>query len=185
MSDRPAKGEAVLRPLESELEYRFADFFGRHHARAQRIAWRLVGGDYAAADDVVQNAFLKAYRALDSYEERQQFDAWFYRILVREASNYRRWRGLRSFWDVSSDTDRADPTPVEQGDPALRQRLRVALESISSRQQQAFVLVHLEGFTVAEAAQVMGRATGTVKSHLQRALVALREQLKDLRETGE
>jgi len=179
MSDGPAKRE------ESELERRFADFFGSHRARAQRIAWRLVGGDDAAAEDVVQDAFLKAYRALDSYEERQQFDAWFYRILVHEASNYRRRRGLRSLWNVSSDIDRPDPTPVPHGDPALVERLRVALESLSSGQRQAIVLVHLEGFTVANAAQVMGKATGTVKSHLQRALVALREQLKDLRGTGE
>jgi len=61
-------GEAVVRePPGVELEQRFRLFVASHRERARRLAWRLVGGDDAAAEDVVQDAFVKAYRALDRF----------------------------------------------------------------------------------------------------------------------
>jgi RNA polymerase sigma-70 factor (ECF subfamily) len=65
-------------------------------------------------------------------------------------------------------------------DPALRRRIASAIGHLSRRQREAFVLVHLEGFTVREAARLMARSQGTVKSHLHRALRALRAELDDL-----
>ena len=66
------------------------------------------------------------------------------------------------------------------GDPSLRRRIGEALGELTARQREAFVLVHLEGFRVEEAAFITGRATGTLKSHLHRALSALRAKLQDL-----
>jgi RNA polymerase sigma-70 factor (ECF subfamily) len=70
----------------------------------------------------------------------------------------------------------------EVGDPLLRRRIAEALAQLSRSQREAFVLVHMEGFSVREAATVMGKPEGTVKSHLHRALQALRSQLADLAE---
>jgi RNA polymerase sigma-70 factor (ECF subfamily) len=74
----------------------------------------------------------------------------------------------------------ADAAPALQRDPVLRSRIAAALERLSTQQRRAFVLVHLEGFAVKEAATIMGKAEGTVKSHLHRALQALRHELADL-----
>ena len=63
----------------------------------------------------------------------------------------------------------------------LRRRIAAALERLSAAQRETFVLVHLEGFSITEAAAVLGKAPGTLKSHLHRALVSLRETLGDLR----
>jgi RNA polymerase sigma-70 factor (ECF subfamily) len=60
-----------------------------------------------------------------------------------------------------------------------------ALDRLPRGQREAFVLVHLEGFSVQEAARITGRATGTTKSHLHRALDALRRELYDLAPTRE
>jgi RNA polymerase sigma-70 factor (ECF subfamily) len=179
----PAIDEVVLSTLDPKLERQFAEFFRQHRERSRRIAWRLVGGDDAAADDVVQDAFLRAYRALERYQEREKFEAWFYRILVRQAANYRRWRGLRRLWNVSFDADPPDPASTTTADPLLAKRLGGALDTLTSNQRLAFVLVHLEGLTTREAADVMQKATGTVKSHLQRALLHLRSELHDVRST--
>ena len=165
-----------------ERAVRFEAFVARHRARAVRMAWRLVGGDGAAAEDVVQDAFFNAHRALSGFRGEASFETWFYRILVRRAANHRRWVGLRRFWNASYDDDVADPRPEATGDAALRARIETALAGLTGRQREAFVLVHLEGWTVREAAELMGSPMGTVKSHLHRALIKLREELGDLRE---
>jgi RNA polymerase sigma-70 factor, ECF subfamily len=68
------------------------------------------------------------------------------------------------------------------GDPLLRRRIAKALAQLSRSQKEAFVLVHMEGFSVREAAALMEKPEGTVKSHLHRALQALRSELADLAE---
>jgi RNA polymerase sigma-70 factor, ECF subfamily len=162
-----------------DLERRFAALVGSHREKARRLAWRLVGGDDAAAEDVTQEAFVKAYGALARFRGDASLETWFYRILVRQAHNYRRWRAVRERWR-GEDVDVADPRPEAPGDPALRRRIARALDGLSRLQRESFVLVHLEGFSVRESAEIMGRPLGTVKSHLHRALRSLRTELADL-----
>ena len=83
-----------------ELEQRFHLFVASHRERARRLAWRLVGGDDAAAEDVIQEAFIKAYRALGQFREEASLATWFYRIVVRQAHNYCRWRTVRETWSA-------------------------------------------------------------------------------------
>jgi RNA polymerase sigma-70 factor, ECF subfamily len=158
----------------------FSAFVESRCERAIRVAYRLVGGDQAAAEDVAQNAFVRAYRALGSFRGESSLDTWFYRILVREAHRHRRWHAVRKLWN--GDAEEA-PEPVDErpvGDPKLRRRILTALDRLSPSQRDTFVLVHLEGFTVTDAALTLGKATGTVKSHLHRALETLRGELRDL-----
>lgn len=164
-----------------DLAIRFQAFVASHRDRAVRMAWRLVGGDAGAAEDVVQDAFLNAYKALPGFRGDASFETWFYRILVRRAANHRRWRGLRTLWNAPYDSDVADPRPEPVGDAGLRRRIELALEGLTRRQREAFVLVHLEGWTVREAATLVGSPVGTLKSHLHRALLKLRVELGDLR----
>lgn len=163
-----------------DREERFRAFVDAHQDRAVRVAWRLLGGDDDGAEDVAQEAFLRAYRALDRFRDDASMASWFYGILVNEARRWRRWRGVRSRWNALWDPDAADPNPRATGDPGLRERIRSAVERLSAGQRECFVLVYLEGFTMAEAAQQLGKAEGTVKSHLHRALLALRDELADI-----
>jgi RNA polymerase sigma-70 factor (ECF subfamily) len=177
-----AETATLASPAESEgVEARFGAFVHSHRERAVRLAWRLVGGDDAAAEDVAQDAFLRAYRALARFREESTLETWFYRILVRQAHNYRRWRAVRELWSRSASHDPRDPAPRGPGDPVIRRRISEALEQLTRSQREAFVLVHMEGFTVREASGLMRRTEGTVKSHLHRALRGLRRELGDLR----
>jgi len=166
--------------VELALEQRFRLFVASHRERARCLAWRLVDGDEAAAEDVTQEAFLKAYRALPQFREDASLSTWFYRIVVHQAHTYRRWRTVRETWSALWSQKPPEAAPQTMGDPLLRRRIARALAQLSRSQQDAFVLVHMEGFSVREAAAVLQKPEGTVKSHLHRALLTLRRELADL-----
>jgi RNA polymerase sigma-70 factor (ECF subfamily) len=161
-------------------EQQFAEFVSAYRDRALRVAWRLVGGDEGAAEDVVQEAFTRAHRNLASFREEAQLSTWFHRILLNEARRYLRWRWVRQRVAADMPEQVRDPRPSQPGDPQLRERIAAAIRKLPRGQREAFVLVHLEDMTLAEAAAATGRAVGTIKSHLFRATRALRETLKDL-----
>ncbi len=171
--------------LELDRERAFEAFVATHRDRAIGMAFRLLGGDATAAEDVVQEAFVRAHRGLARFRAESSLSTWFYRILVNEVQRHRRWRWIRQRVSGEMPEDPPDPRPNEAGDPALRGRVASAVEALPRGQREAFVLVHLEGLTVAEAAQATGRAPGTIKSHLHRALRALRVRLADLDPTPE
>lgn len=176
--DVDANAEASRVPLDREQ--RFAAFVAEHQDKAVRIALRFLGGDPSAAEDVAQEAFCRAYRGLSRFRGESSLATWFYRILVREAGRHRRWRTVRQRFAAENRDDWPDPKPAALPDPALRERIARALGRISRGQREAFILVHLEGLSIPEAAAVLGRSTGTVKTHLHRALRSLRTQLDDL-----
>jgi len=160
---------------------RFRVFVGEHQDRAVRMAMRMLGGDLATAEDVAQEAFVRAFRGLPRFRGEATLSTWFHRILVREVHRHRRWQQVRRVLRTSSLEDfelegPAGPSP----DAGLRRRLLAALGSLTARQRDAVVLVHLEQFTVVEAAGMLGTSPGTVKTHVHRAMRALREQLADL-----
>ena len=162
---------------------RFLAFASEHQDAAIRMASRLLGGDRAAAEDVAQEAFLRAYTGLARFRGESSLRTWFYRILIREAQRHRRWQSVRKIWSTSSLSDVELPdVPRAASDGALRRRLVAALEHLTRRQREALVLVHLEQFTVNETAELLGTSPGTVKTHLHRALRTLRRDLADLRE---
>ncbi len=170
--------------VNADREQRFRAFVHSHRDRAVRLAWRLTGGDAAAAEDVAQDAFYKAYKVMAQFREESSLATWYYRILVRQAQNYRRWRAVRERWSSLWATDVPNASPGEPPEPGLRRRIVQALDRLPRGQRDAFVLVHLEGFTVTQAAELLKKSSGTVKSHLHRGLRALRTELADLNPQG-
>jgi RNA polymerase sigma-70 factor (ECF subfamily) len=173
-------------------EARFRALVAARRDAAVALAWRLTGGDAAAAEDVAQEAFLRAWRALPGFRDEAQMSTWLHRIIVRQAARHRRWRALRRLWMRPFDAAEArgevpdrGPGPDAglgaAGDVMARARIAAALDELPRGQREAFVLVHLQGLSVAETAAVMRCAPGTVKSHLHRALAKLRVRLAGLR----
>ncbi len=178
-----------------ELEQRFRELVLTDGPRFVRLAYHLTGGDRELAKDVAQEALVKAYRALPRFRAEAELSTWVTRILIHEAGNTARRQAVRrralALWPWASATHEQDERSDESGDPArglererLRARIAVALVGLSPGQRAVFALVHLEERSVEEAAQVLGKSVGTVKSHLHRALVALRRELGDLRTGG-
>ncbi len=161
-------------------EARFAEFVAEHRERAVGLAWKLMSGDADAAEDVAQEAFVKAWRALPGFREEARLSTWFYRILVRQAHSHRRWLKVKRMVGLSGLEQSVDTFR----DSGLGRRITKGLDQLSTGQREVFVLVHLEGFTVKEAAELLGKAEGTCKSHLHRALKAMRSELDDLWEAS-
>ncbi len=178
-------GGELIMALEGvgDREVRFRAFVEEHRERSVRLAWRLTGGDRAVAEDVTQDALVAAFRALPRFRDEARLETWFYRILVRQAHSYLRRRRVRELWRAAAGKE-SPPEPTAP-DPEQRHRIAAALRRLPQTQRDCFLLVHGEGFTVREAAAIVGKAEGTVKSHLHRALVRLRADLDDLRSPGE
>src|SRR5262252_5667625 len=96
----------------------FEAFVARHRDRAVALAWRLCGGDGAAAEDVAQEAFVRAYRALERFRSESSLSTWFTRILVNEARRHQRWRWLRERGSAAPADELPAPA-AEAGDPLL------------------------------------------------------------------
>jgi len=177
----PTNSSVVL--STGDLDSRFRALVDEHQDAAIRTARRLLGGD-CAAEDVAQEAFLRAFKGLPKFRGEASLRTWFFRILVREVQRHKRWQVLRKIWSTDS-TSEMDLPAIERpaGDSALRSRIVTALDGLPQRQREAFVLVHLEQFTVKEAAEILGVSLGTAKVHVHRATKALRVSLGDLRES--
>ena len=78
-----------------------------------------------------------------------------------------------------------EPSQPTESDHGIQRRIQVAMQKLSARQREAFVLTHLEGFTNQEAASVMELSVGTLKSHLHRATTTLRKELHDIHPNAE
>lgn len=175
-----AAAPAATAEPELDRQEQFIVFVNAQQDRAVRVAWRLSGGDSAAAEDIAQEAFIKAWRGLHGFRSDAKLSTWFYRILVNEARRYRRWRAVRDRWNRMWASDVSEAHTPTLPDPSLQRRIAQALDCLPQGQREVFVLVHLEGFTVEQTARQLGKADGTVKSHLHRALRGLRAQLGDL-----
>jgi len=175
-SEAPGEGggveeTAVREPpvAEMDLEQRFRLFVGSHREQARRLAWRLVGGDDAAAEDVTQEAFLRAFRFLRSFRGDSKFTSWLFRIARNCAMDAIRAR--------KSHLAKEPPPTVGPPDPEARVELHAALEAVSDEHREPFLLIEVFGLSYQEAADVLHLRVGTVKSRMHRARHAMMSAL--------
>jgi uncharacterized protein len=148
----------------------FAVLVGRGRARVQAVAERLVGGE---ADDVVQEALLRAYLSLSQLRDPSRFTAWLCAIAVNLARMRLRGRILETPLpaDIAAD-DHSD----EQD---LLLRVREAIGVLPPAQREAVLLHYIDGLACDEVAQLLGSSPGAIRVRLHRARQQLREQLAD------
>jgi RNA polymerase sigma-70 factor, ECF subfamily len=160
----------AARSVGLDREQRFFALVEAHQERAVRVAWHLIGGDGDAAEDIAQQAFLKAYRGLHRFRDDAALATWFYRILVNEARSHRRWRMLRDHWHAIWAAE-AGPDSVAAASPApgLQQRLAQALDRLTGTQREVFVLVYLEGFTLEQTDRPPRSPLGPLPRRARRA----------------
>ena len=158
----------------------------RHSRALFKLASRMTGNEQDA-EDVVQDAFLKAYRSLDRFEERSQVGSWLYRIAANCAFDVLRRRQRRDSRVESLDgEDVLEPEAHGPGPDRLalggdvRRHVEEALERMSPRERAAFVLRHFEGRSVKEIEAALGIDTTSVKQSVCRAVRKAREVLAPL-----
>lgn len=139
---------------------------------------RTLCGDPAAADDLAQDAMLKAWDARNSFQMGTNMKAWTFMILRNQFYSEKR----RSWRQSQLDQEAAERTLVAVDDPeapVALDELRQGLAMLPPEQREALILVGAGGFAYEEAADICGCAVGTVKSRVSRARRALHSILDE------
>lgn len=164
----------------------FGEIVRRHRDRLWAVALRTLG-DREDAADAVQDALVSAFRAAHTFRGQSAVTTWLHRITVNACLDRARKADVRRTAPVS-DAERFDEllephespeAPAERGE--LQSELVRALATLPAEQRAALVLVDMQGYPVAEAAEVLGVPTGTVKSRCARGRARLLPLLSHLR----
>lgn len=136
---------------------------------------RIVGGD---TDDVLQAAYLKAFRAWDNFRGDSSASTWLHRIAYTTAIDHLRQRQRRpvTIDEPDSIPDHRDVSDIATG-AAEQLDLATALAALTADQRVVLLLVDAQGVSHADAAEVLGIPSGTVASRIHRARIALRALL--------
>ncbi len=183
-------GGAIETDRESEILARvragdrtaYAELVLAHAPLAKRVA--VLCGAGSDADDVVQEAFVKAYRSLPTLRGESGFRPWLLRIVVNETHNHRRGshrrveRERRAGWLDAASLQVADPAD-EAVSTTRRRALLDAVRALPTAQRDVVTCRYLLELSETETAEALGLPVGTVKSRLHRALFALREVMAD------
>src|SRR5215208_6494721 len=159
---------ALVRSAQSGSSEAVEELFRRHWPAVHRSAW-LVVHDAAAAEDIAQEAFVSALRALDRFDRRRPLGPWLHRIVVNRAIDWSRARALRP--ETGADTLPEAVAPEAAGE--IGDDLVAALADLGPEHRAVVVLRHLLGYTPGEIATMLDLPRGTVNSRLRRALDAL------------
>ena len=168
-----ASDHAIIERVRSGDVEQYARLVDRHYDRCARIAVRMLG-NREDAEEAIQDAFVRAFRALDDYEHRERFQAWLARILVNQCRTVLARTRRRESMFTDHDQHALDriAAPIETGDawPDLEH----ALASLSAEQREAVVLRYADDLTYEEMARITGTGTSALKMRVQRAFARLR-----------
>jgi len=175
--DAQAESACVARAQAGD-QAAFRQLVGQHRERAYALALRLTGAP-ADAEEVAQDAFLKAWRALPGFRGEARFGTWLHRIVARLALDRRERLAERARREAPAGAEMPDVLDEAAAGPAVSEdagpRLTRLLDRLPERARAAVVLYYYEDRSVAEVARTLGVPEGTVKTLLSRARVTLRE----------
>jgi RNA polymerase sigma factor (sigma-70 family) len=164
--------------LASDLDGSFEALVLAHQDRLFTIAYR-IGGDRSDAEELVQDTFVRAYRAIAGYPPERVRDlrlrGWLTTILLNAGRNRNRVRRVSTVELVFEPGSEPVVDPLTRRDE--RETWARLLAGLTPAQRTAVVLRHVDGLSYAEIAEAVGRPEGTVKAHVHRGLAALREAL--------
>lgn len=186
----PTDAELVVR-VQNGSKADFQLLVERYQQRAFAVAFQILKR-HEDAQDVVQEAFVKAYLSIDSFQGTSSFFTWFYRIVVNMAIDFRRKMGRKDRETISIDVDERDAIeqtiasgaanqPENPLDNALRseqaRQINKVLGEISEDHRAVIVLREVEGLRYEQIADVLGISKGTVMSRLHYARKKLQQLL--------
>jgi len=179
---------------DGEIES-YSEIIRRYQAKLLRYASSILGDDDKAAD-AVQEAFIKAYRALPGFRGESAFYTWLYRIAVNTAKNY---LVARKRQPVSSDVLADDAENYDDGDllrdiatpdaelqtKQIAQAVNQAVDALPEELRTAITLREIEGMSYEDIAQMMECPIGTVRSRIFRAREAIAEKIRPMLGTSQ
>jgi len=190
MGDREIDQQLVERAQRGEKQA-FELLVAKYQRKLARLLSRFIR-DPAEVEDVAQEAFIKAYRALPSFRGESAFYTWLYRIGINTAKNYLVAMGRRA--PTTTEFDSEDAENFEDGDQLrdvntpenelmskqIAQTVNDTMEALPEELRTAIVLREIDGLSYEEIATVMNCPIGTVRSRIFRAREAIAEELRPL-----
>jgi RNA polymerase sigma-70 factor (ECF subfamily) len=153
----------------------------RHLARATSIARRLLG-NIEDAEDLVQDAFMRALDRLGTFDTTRAFGPWFYKLLINTGLNARKARALRAAEPERGDAPWRGASPLELTErKEIRERFAAALAALPPRQRLVVSMFEVDGLSTTEIAESLGISPETVRWHHHQARQTLRAALASLR----
>ncbi|MBP6015316.1 MAG: RNA polymerase sigma factor [Candidatus Promineofilum sp.] len=169
----------LVRRARRDSPAAWEELVGRHQEPVFRLAY-LILGDAADAEDVAQETFIRAYRALARFDDARPLRPWLLSIAANLARNRR--RNLGRYWAALQRAFRQNPEPYhappERTEAADARRLRQAVSRLRPNARDIVYLRYFLGLSEAEAAAALGIPAGTAKSRLSRALAQLRQLIE-------
>ncbi|HEY2346035.1 MAG TPA: RNA polymerase sigma factor [Xanthomonadaceae bacterium] len=176
----PAQADdALVRAAAAGDLQAFESIYRLHVRRVHAVVWRLIGGHEARAEELTQEAFVRAWQALARFRFESSFTTWLHRLAVNTALMDLRSR--RESEDLETDDEAL--ADLEFGDSqrtALGIDLEQAVACLPPRARAVLVLHDVEGWKHEEIAEELGMATGSSKAQLHRARRLLRARLGDM-----
>lgn len=176
-----ADDRLVQRAVAGDLRA-YGAIVDRYRSRIYNLAYRMLG-DRDRAEDAAQEAFVRAYRGLESYRPSGRFAGWLLATASNVCIDHLRRRPFASVstdelgWrEVTANGGASSPAAAHERGEVQRQ-VHQALGRLPDMQRLAVSLVHLQGLSYDEAAEVMGQPVNTVKSHAHRARKTLKRLL--------
>ena len=149
-----------------------------------QLAWRIMG-DPDKAEDVVQEAMIKAHQQLDKFDQRSKFSTWLYRITTNTAIDMKRKNKRFDEHDSIEEMDsyprptRSERDMIDKQDE-LKQATAAVMNQLTVQERTAFSLKHYDGLSIAQICDVLSVSESAVKQAIFRAVKKLREQLTPL-----
>ncbi|KAG0162925.1 hypothetical protein DFQ30_001010 [Apophysomyces sp. BC1015] len=188
--------QALVERIQKGDKAAFELLVAKYHRKIIRLISRLVR-DPAEVEDVAQDAFIKAYRALPQFRGESAFYTWLYRIAVNTAKNYLATQGRRAPTSTEADAEEAEtfsdadqlkdintPESVLMS-KQIAQTVNAAMVLLPEELRTAITLREIEGLSYEEIAEMMGCPIGTVRSRIFRAREAIATKLRPLLDTPE
>ena len=157
----------------------FEQLYRRHHRRVYGVIARLVGHAGARAEDLTQEAFVRAWQALPRFRFESAVSTWLHRLAVNTALMELRAQRSRPGLDDDEEALASAATPDTSGQALLGRDLGRAVASLPPRARAVLVLHDVEGWKHEEIAEELGMAVGSSKAQLHRARGLLRMRIGD------
>ena len=183
--DEPSEAQLVARSLAQDQEA-FGQLIDRHAAAIVNLGYRMVG-NRAEAEDLAQETFLAAYKALSTFRADSKFTTWLYRIAANKCKDWLRVkRPGEGQYDLDAD-ESLDLYVTEDRTPELllsqqqvAEELERAIQRLPPLYREAFLLKHVEGLSYEEMEEILGINGDTLKMRVYKGRVQLSRELAAL-----